>query len=57
MWFPSTTGEDRLNGLCMMSIIHRERVNTNKDICIQDVINMYGIKRRNLLFLFTDRGT
>ncbi|CAI6354144.1 unnamed protein product [Macrosiphum euphorbiae] len=52
-WLRSTTGEDRLNGLCMMSL-HRERVNANKDNFIQDVINMFGIKRRNLQFLFTD---
>ncbi|KAF0755562.1 zinc finger MYM-type protein 1-like, partial [Aphis craccivora] len=52
-WLRSTTEEDRLNGLCMMSL-HRERVNANKDTFIQDVINMFGIKRRNLQFLFTD---
>jgi len=39
--------------LCMMSL-HRERVNANKDNFIQDVINMFGIKRRNFQSLFTD---
>jgi len=52
-WLRSTTEEDRLNGLCMMSL-HRERVNANKDTFMQDVINMFGIKRRNFQFLFTD---
>ncbi|KAF0751546.1 52 kDa repressor of the inhibitor of the protein kinase-like [Aphis craccivora] len=52
-WLHSTTEEDRLNGLCMMSL-RRERVNANKDTFIQDAINMFGIKRRNLQFVFTD---
>jgi hypothetical protein len=34
----------------MMSL-HREKVNANKNTFIQDVINMFGIKRRNLQFL------
>jgi len=49
-WLRSTTGEDRLNGLCMMSL-HRERFNANKDTFIQDVINMFGIKRSSYLLI------
>jgi hypothetical protein len=52
-WLPSIAEEDRLNGLCMMSL-HRERVKENNDTFIQDVINMFGIKQRNFQFLFTD---
>jgi hypothetical protein len=33
MWLCLTTEEDRLNGLCMMSLYHK-RVNANKDIFI-----------------------
>lgn len=51
-WF-QLTGEDHLNGLYMMSI-NREKVNMNKDSFIEDVINIFGMKRRNLQFLFIE---
>jgi len=40
MWLRSTTGDDRLNGLCMMSL-RRERVNANKDRYFHSGCHLY----------------
>jgi hypothetical protein len=51
-WLRSTTGEDRLNGLCMLSV-HRERVDTRKEKLIEQLITMFAIEQpRRLQFLF-----
>lgn len=52
----SIMSEDPLNGSCMMSV-HRERINLNKNSFIENVINTYGIKRRNLQFLLSGNET
>ena len=40
-WLRSTTGEDRLNGLCMLSV-NRERVNIRKDKLIEQLITRFA---------------
>lgn len=51
-WLRSTMSEERLSGLCMLSV-HRELVNKNKNIIIEKSINRFAQKRRNLLLLFS----
>ena len=53
-WLRSTTGDDRLSGLCMMSI-HRKRISQNKEKIIENVINRFGQIPRRLQFLFQDK--
>lgn len=48
--------EDRLSGLCMMSV-HHEMIILNKKTFIEDMINKFRIKRRNLQFLFSNNET
>ncbi|CAI6359528.1 unnamed protein product [Macrosiphum euphorbiae] len=50
-WTRSTMSEDRLYGLCMISV-HREKIDDKKDEYIEQVINIFGVKQRNLQFLF-----
>lgn len=50
-WLRSTMCEDRLSGLCMLSV-HRTYVKENKEALIKDVINKFGADRRRLQFLF-----
>ncbi|KAF0710298.1 52 kDa repressor of the inhibitor of the protein kinase-like, partial [Aphis craccivora] len=50
-WTRSTMSEDRLDGLCMISV-HREKVNDKKNEYVQQIINIFGVKKRNLQFLF-----
>lgn len=45
--------KDRLSGLCVTS----ERIHLNKNTSIEDVINKFDIKRRNLQFLFYGNKT
>ncbi|XP_026819039.1 uncharacterized protein LOC113557677 [Rhopalosiphum maidis] len=51
-WLRSTTGEERLNGLCMLSV-HRERINIRKEKFIEQLITRFAIEQpRRLQFLF-----
>lgn len=53
-WLRSTTGEDRLNGLCMLSV-HREKVKVKKSQFIEQVITRFAIEQpRRLQFLFSN---
>lgn len=52
----SIMSKDRLSGMCMMDD-HREKINLNENTFIEDVINKFGIKRRNLQFLFSGNET
>jgi len=49
----STMSKDRLDGLCMISV-HREKIDDKKDEYIEQVINIFGVKKRNLQFLFVN---
>jgi len=50
-WTRSTMSEDRLDGLCMISV-HREKINDKKNEYVEQIINIFGVKKRNLQFLF-----
>lgn len=51
-WLRSATGEDRLSSLCLLSV-HRKRV---KSPSFEDkVIDLFGKKKRNLQFAFSDK--
>jgi len=53
-WLRSMTGEDRLNGLCMLSV-HRERVNIRKEKLIEQLITTFAKEQpRRLRFLFNN---
>ncbi|CAI6354501.1 unnamed protein product [Macrosiphum euphorbiae] len=53
-WLRSTTGEDRLNGLCMLSV-HRERVDIRKGKLIGQLITRFAREQpRRLQFLFNN---
>lgn len=52
-WTRSTMSEDRLDGLCMISV-HREKIEDKKNEYIEEVINIFGIKKINLQFLFVN---
>ncbi|XP_050546850.1 uncharacterized protein LOC126908636 [Daktulosphaira vitifoliae] len=53
-WLRSTTSEDRLNGLCMLSV-HREKVKASKNQFIEQLITRFAIEQpRRLQFLFTN---
>lgn len=52
-WLRSTTGKDRLNDLCMLSV-HCERVNRRKEKFIKQLITRFAIEQlRRLQLLFT----
>lgn len=51
-WLRSTTGEDRLSSLCLLSV-HRKRA---ENPGFQDkVIDLFGKKKRNLQFVFSEK--
>jgi len=53
-WLRSTTGENRLNGLCTLSV-HRKRVNGKKEKIIDRLITRLAIEQpRRLQFLFNN---
>ncbi|XP_050515812.1 uncharacterized protein LOC126890699 [Diabrotica virgifera virgifera] len=52
-WLRSTMTENRLSGLCMISV-HRKIVNLDKQNIISQVIDIFGSDRRNLKFLFSE---
>ena len=45
--------EDRLNGLCMISV-HREKISTSKQQFIERVVTEFGLEPRRLQFLFQE---
>ena len=51
-WLRSTMADDRLSGLCMMSI-HRAKIDENKHL-IEKVIDKFAQVHRHLQFLFRD---
>ena len=52
-WLRSTMTDDRLSGLCMMSV-HRREVNEHKQQFMDNVIDTFGSDRRRLQFLFSE---
>ena len=54
-WLRSTMSDDRLSGLCMMSV-HRKMFETDpfKNVFINRVIDKFGQERRRLEFLFRE---
>lgn len=48
----SSMSEDLQNGSCTMSV-HRERIHLNETTFIENAIDTYRIKRRNVQFLFS----
>ena len=46
-WLRSTLTEDRLNGLCMISV-HREKINTSKQQFIERVVTEFGREPRRI---------
>lgn len=50
-WLRSTMSEDRLSGLCMLSV-HKQFVLENKELFINQVLDQFGQERRRLKFLF-----
>lgn len=52
-WLRSTISENRLSGLALISI-HRKYVDNNKLHIINKVIDLFGLEKRNLKFLFVD---
>ena len=52
-WLRSTMIEDRLNGLCMMSV-HRDMINKDKAQFIQNVVDEYVREPRYVQFLFKE---
>jgi hypothetical protein len=51
-WLRSTISQDRLNGLCLLSV-HREKVFDKKKQLIDDVVTEFGKERRRIKFLFS----
>lgn len=55
MWAPvGYTDENRLNGLCMDERSLWKGGHVSKDGFVEYIINVFGMKRRNSMFLFTD---
>ena len=52
-WLRSTMSDDRLSGMCMLSI-HREKVKRQKTVFIEKVIDKFGRDPRRLQFLFKE---
>ena len=50
-WLRSTMADDRLSGLCMMSV-HRENISQKKEEFVNNVVDEFGKDRRRLQFLF-----
>ncbi|CAI6362441.1 unnamed protein product [Macrosiphum euphorbiae] len=54
-WLRSTMGDDRLNGICMLSV-HREKVNSNKEKFIENALTTFGREcPRRLEFIFNEK--
>lgn len=53
-WLRSTIGEDRLSNLCLLSV-HRNRVNVKSPSFQEKVIDIFGKKKRNLQFAFSEK--
>lgn len=51
-WLRSTTGEDRLSSLCLLSV-HRTRA--KRPDFEEKVIDLFGRKKRNLQFVFSNK--
>ena len=51
-WRRTTMSDDRLSGLCLMSVVHRSRIYSNKKSFMQKVIDKFGKDPRRLHFLF-----
>lgn len=51
-WNRSTTGDERLSGLCLLSVHRGKITKDNKDNFIENVINKFGQKPRRLQLLF-----
>lgn len=56
-WLRSIMSENRLSGLYMMMNPHRKKININKDSFVENVINEFGIKKRNFQFLYSGNET
>ena len=50
-WLRTTMSNDRLSGLCLMSV-HRSRINSDKKSFMQKVMEKFGRDPRRLHFLF-----
>ena len=50
-WLRSTMTDDRLSGLCMMSV-HRDKISQEKEEFMNTVVDEFGKDRRRLQFLF-----
>lgn len=51
-WLRSTMAENRLDGLCMMSV-HRHIIDEMQDGYFINVLNRFGLEKRRLQFLFS----
>ena len=49
-WFRSTIGEERLSGLCLMSV-HRKFVNENRKMIEKEIVEKFAENPRRLLLL------
>ena len=52
-WLRSTMSNERLSGLCMLSV-HREKIRSRKSEFMEQIVNKFGSERR-LQFLFTEQ--
>lgn len=52
-WLRSTMSNERLSGLCMLSV-HRDKVNCNKEVFMDKIVDMFGSDNRRLQFLFKE---
>ena len=52
-WLRSSMSDERLSGLCMMSV-HRSKISSNKKEYIEKVIDMFGSESRRMKFLFSE---
>ena len=52
-WLRSTMSDQRLSGLCMLSV-HRDKVNSQKTDLMNKVIDNFGRDPRRLQFLFQE---
>jgi len=50
-WLPSTMSDERLSGLCMMSV-HREKISKDKQSFVERVVDRFGSEPRRLQLLF-----
>ncbi|KAL7630341.1 UNVERIFIED_CONTAM: hypothetical protein RMT77_019511 [Armadillidium vulgare] len=52
-WLRSTISNERLNGLCLISV-HREKVSRQKHQLIEDIKTNFGKGKRHIKFLFSN---